>query len=65
MKSWEGFKELLRRCPHHGITLWNLILTFYSVMSPMIKMHNDSSSGNSLMDKEPGEAQDYIELLAI
>ncbi|XP_062112561.1 uncharacterized protein LOC133823731 [Humulus lupulus] len=30
---WERFKELLRKCPHHGIEQWMLVHNFYNEMA--------------------------------
>ena len=29
-EAWERFKELLRKCPHHGILYWIQMETFYN-----------------------------------
>ena len=29
-EAWERYKELLRKCPHHGIPLWLQVQTFYN-----------------------------------
>ena len=29
-KAWERFHELLRRCPHHRLTRWMKVHTFYN-----------------------------------
>ncbi|PKI58576.1 hypothetical protein CRG98_021039 [Punica granatum] len=29
-EEWERFKELLRRCPHHGLEKWMLLQSFYN-----------------------------------
>ena len=31
-EAWERFMALTRRCPRHGILLWELIQTFYGVL---------------------------------
>ncbi|WRX15313.1 Retrotransposon gag domain - like 10 [Theobroma cacao] len=36
-ETWERFKELLRRCPHHGIPDWLQVQTFYNRLVGPIK----------------------------
>ena len=28
-ESWERLKELLRKCPHHGLSKWQIVQAFY------------------------------------
>ncbi|GKB85972.1 reverse transcriptase domain-containing protein [Tanacetum coccineum] len=32
-EAWERFKELLRKCPHHGFSLMHQLDTFYNLLS--------------------------------
>ncbi|KAK5839325.1 hypothetical protein PVK06_008102 [Gossypium arboreum] len=32
--AWERYKDLLRRCPHHGLLLWLQVQTFYNGLNP-------------------------------
>ncbi|KAK5836214.1 hypothetical protein PVK06_011975 [Gossypium arboreum] len=32
--TWERYKDLLRRCPHHGLPLWLQVQTFYNGVNP-------------------------------
>ncbi|GJV73842.1 reverse transcriptase domain-containing protein [Tanacetum coccineum] len=38
-EAWERFKELLRKCPHHGFSLMHQLDTFYNSLS-----YNDQDS---------------------
>lgn len=29
-EAWESYKDLLRKCPHHGLPLWLQVQTFYN-----------------------------------
>jgi len=29
-EAWERFKDLQRQCPHHGVSDWLLVQTFYN-----------------------------------
>ncbi|KAA3460881.1 Retrotransposon gag protein [Gossypium australe] len=45
--TWERFKDLLRRCPHHGLPLWLQMI--------------DVAIGRTLKNKTPEVAQEIIE----
>ncbi|KAK5785445.1 hypothetical protein PVK06_040032 [Gossypium arboreum] len=32
--AWERYKDLLRRCPHHGLPLWLQVQTFHNGLNP-------------------------------
>ena len=34
-ETWERFKELLRKCPHHGLAVWQQVSTFYNGLLPI------------------------------
>ncbi|KAI3665933.1 hypothetical protein L6452_44568 [Arctium lappa] len=44
---WERFKELLRKCPHHGIPYCIQLETFYNGLNPMAKQMLDATSGGA------------------
>lgn len=50
-KAWNGFKELIRKCPHHGITIDNQVQYFYIELSPLSKSHVDSFDGGSVVNQ--------------
>ena len=55
-KSWERFHELLRRCPHHRLTRWMQVHTFYNSMSDFTRTLIDASVGGALMKKTTDQA---------
>ncbi|GJY06020.1 ribonuclease H-like domain-containing protein [Tanacetum coccineum] len=59
-EAWERFKELLRKCPHHGFSLMHQLDTFYNSLS-----YNDQDSLNSAAEhflyKSPNEGLLIIE----
>ena len=63
-ECWERFKELLRRCPHHGIPLWLQVQTFYNGLGGSLRNMIDAPSGDTLMTKTPNEAFDLIDGMA-
>src|SRR5262249_16784058 len=61
---WQRFKELLRRCPHHGISLHDLVRIFYTALGDQLKTMIDAVAGGSLMKKSAPEAYELIEEMA-
>ncbi|KAI3680669.1 hypothetical protein L6452_35442 [Arctium lappa] len=45
--AWERFKELLRKCSHHGIPYCIQLETFYNGLNPMAKQMLDATSGGA------------------
>lgn len=62
--AWERFKELLRRCPHHGFPTWMQVQIFYNGLDYGNKQLVDAAAGGSLMKKRPSEALELIEEMA-
>ena len=50
-KAWERFHELLRRCPHHRLTRWLQVHTFYNGLSDSTITVINASVGDALMKK--------------
>ncbi|XP_017974466.1 PREDICTED: uncharacterized protein LOC108661548 [Theobroma cacao] len=50
-EAWERFKELLRRCPHHGLPDWLQVQTFYNGLIGSIKTIIDAIVGGALMKR--------------
>ena len=50
-KAWEIFHEFLRRCPHHRLTRWMQVHTFYNGLSDSTRTIVDASTGGALMKK--------------
>ncbi|XP_048140761.1 uncharacterized protein LOC125316465 [Rhodamnia argentea] len=60
-EAWERFKELLRRCPHHGLPVWMQVHTFYNGVMPNLRSTIDAAAGGTLNNKSPKEAFDLLE----
>nr|GEV09301.1 reverse transcriptase domain-containing protein [Tanacetum cinerariifolium] len=58
-EAWERFKNLLRRCPHHGFSELRQLDTFYNALNPNDQDALDSA-GNFL-DKIPQDGLSIIE----
>ncbi|KAJ9141055.1 hypothetical protein P3X46_031636 [Hevea brasiliensis] len=63
-EAWERYKDLQRRCPHHGIPKWMLVQHFYNGVSPAIRITIDASSGGDLMEKSKDEAFSTLDKIA-
>ncbi|XP_057487288.1 uncharacterized protein LOC130773354 [Actinidia eriantha] len=63
-QCWERFKDLLFACPHHGFPEWHTINTFYSSLTPQLKMFVESMCAGTYPDKNPTEASNYFDYLA-
>ncbi|KAJ9145933.1 hypothetical protein P3X46_028260 [Hevea brasiliensis] len=63
-EAWERYKDLQRRCPHHGIPKWMLVQHFYNGVSPAIRSTIDASSGGDLMEKSEDEAFSALDKIA-
>ncbi|KAK8923616.1 hypothetical protein KSP39_PZI019737 [Platanthera zijinensis] len=59
--AWERFKELLRRCPHHGLQQHQQVSTFYNGLQTATMILVDGAAGGSLMKKYPEDAYAILE----
>ncbi|KAH9671337.1 hypothetical protein KPL70_017334 [Citrus sinensis] len=63
-EAWEKFKELLRRCPHHGIPCCIQLETFYNGLNPSTRLMVDASANGALLSKSYTEAYEILERIA-
>ena len=63
-EAWERFCELLRRCPHHRLTRWMQVHTFYNGLSYSTRTVVDASIGGALMKKTTNQAYGIQEDMA-
>ncbi|KAH9780391.1 hypothetical protein KPL71_008059 [Citrus sinensis] len=63
-EAWERFKELLRRCPHHGIPCCIQLETFYNGLNPSTRLIVDASTNGALLSKSYTEAYEILERIA-
>ncbi|KAH9800698.1 hypothetical protein KPL71_000768 [Citrus sinensis] len=63
-EAWERFKELLRRCPHHGIPCCIQLETFYNGLNPSTRLMVDASANGALLSKSYIEAYEILERIA-
>ncbi|KAF7812974.1 uncharacterized protein G2W53_033950 [Senna tora] len=62
-EAWERFKELLRKCPHHGLPKWLQVQTFYNGLSSEIRTSIDAAAGGALMSKPVDAAYTLLETM--
>ncbi|GJW51069.1 reverse transcriptase domain-containing protein [Tanacetum coccineum] len=60
-EAWERFKDLLRKCPHHGFSLLHQIGFFYNGLSQSDQDFLNTIAGGNLMTKNTQEALTIIE----
>ena len=60
-EAWERFHELLRRCPHHRLTRWMRVYTFYNGLSDSARTIIVASVGGALMKKTTNQAYEILE----
>ena len=63
-EAWERYKELLRRCPHHGLPQWMQINTFYNGLGHQTRSSIDAASGGAFMAKNYDDDYDLLETMA-
>ncbi|KAL5566422.1 hypothetical protein UlMin_029586 [Ulmus minor] len=63
-EAWERFKDLLRKCPHHGLPLWMQVQTFYNGLLSNTQTMVDATSGGAFFNKSPEEGYELIEVMA-
>ncbi|XP_062117710.1 uncharacterized protein LOC133831432 [Humulus lupulus] len=63
--AWERFKELLRKCPHHGIVKWMLVHTFYNGLRGNTRTIIDAAVGEAFMSKSTNESYELLEEMAM
>ncbi|KAA3469453.1 Retrotransposon gag protein [Gossypium australe] len=63
--AWERYKDLLRRCPHHGLPLWLQVQTFYNRVNPSTRQLIDSAAGGTLNNKNPEATYEFIEEMSL
>ncbi|GKA54664.1 reverse transcriptase domain-containing protein [Tanacetum coccineum] len=60
-EAWERFKDLLRKCPHHGFSLLYQIDFFYNGLSQSDQDSLNTTAGGNLMMRNIQEALTTIE----
>ena len=63
-EAWERWKELLRKCPHHGLPVIIQMETFYNGLEPQTRVMLDASAGGVLLNLSYNEACELIDRVA-
>ncbi|XP_024029348.1 uncharacterized protein LOC112093949 [Morus notabilis] len=64
-EAWERFKEMLHKCPQHGIEVWFQVQLFYNGLTRQTKAHIDAAAGGTILSKIPGDALNLFEDMAM
>ena len=64
-EAWERFKELIRKCPHHGIEKWMLVHNFYNGLMGNTRTLNDAATGGDFMRKSANDAYNLFEVMTL
>ena len=59
-EAWDRFHELLRKWPHHRLTRWMQVHTFYNGLRNATKIVIDASAGGALMKKTTDQAYEIL-----
>ena len=60
-EAWDRFHELLRKCPHHRLTRWMQVHTFYNGLRNATRTVINASEGGVLMKKTMDQAYEILE----
>ncbi|GKC45053.1 reverse transcriptase domain-containing protein, partial [Tanacetum coccineum] len=60
-EAWDRFKDLLRKCPHHGFSELHQINTFYNALTQSDQDSLNAAAGGNLLNRTPRDALTIIE----
>nr|GEZ76162.1 reverse transcriptase domain-containing protein [Tanacetum cinerariifolium] len=60
-EAWDGFKDLLRKCPHHNFSELHQIDTFYNALTKSDQDSLNAAAGENLLNSTPRDALTIIE----
>ena len=63
-ETWERFRDLIHKCPHHQVPKWQLCQSFYDGLVEAHRQMIDSSCGGTFMMKSEDEAWNLFETLS-
>ncbi|GKA89312.1 reverse transcriptase domain-containing protein [Tanacetum coccineum] len=59
-EAWDHFKDLLRKCPHHGFSELHQIDTFYNALTQSDQDSLNAAAGGNLLNRTPRDALTII-----
>ncbi|GKG00042.1 hypothetical protein Tco_0301732, partial [Tanacetum coccineum] len=60
-KAWDRYKDLLRPCPHHGLTELHQLDTFYNALNLADQDSLNSAAGGNLLERSTQDVLTIIE----
>ena len=60
-EAWDRFHKLLRKCPHHRLTRWMQVHTFYNGLRNVTRTMIGASARGALMKKTTDQAYELLE----
>nr|GEY49887.1 reverse transcriptase domain-containing protein [Tanacetum cinerariifolium] len=60
-EAWDHFKDLLRTCPHHGVTKLHQLDTFYNDLNPSDQDSLNSAVSGNLLERSDHDVLKIIE----
>ncbi|GKB55149.1 hypothetical protein Tco_0905902, partial [Tanacetum coccineum] len=60
-EAWDRFKDLLRKCPHHGFSELHQIDTFYNALTQSDQDSLNAAAGGNLLNRTPRDSLTIIE----
>ncbi|KAK5825007.1 hypothetical protein PVK06_019809 [Gossypium arboreum] len=63
--AWERYKDLLRRCPYHGLPLWLQVQMFHNGLNPSTQQMIDVATGGTINNKTHEAAYEFIEEMSL
>nr|GEW63983.1 reverse transcriptase domain-containing protein [Tanacetum cinerariifolium] len=60
-EAWDRFKDLLRKCPHHGFSELHQIDIFYNALTQSDQDSLNAATGGNLLNRTPRDALMIIE----
>nr|GEU32671.1 reverse transcriptase domain-containing protein [Tanacetum cinerariifolium] len=60
-EAWDRFKDLLRKCSHHGFSELHQIDTFYNALTQFYQDSLNAAAGGNLLNRTPRDALMIIE----
>lgn len=63
-ESWERFKDLILKCPHHGFETWRLVQYFYNGLTQTNRNMIESMNGGGFLSLTDDEAYKFLENLS-
>ena len=63
-QAWEGFKDSLMLCPHHGFERWRVVSHFCDGLTPKDQQFIKTMCNGNFMYKDPEDAFDFLDEIA-